>query len=175
MEMGTERENVTPNTCVFSEPWTADPSVFKNIDDPQSNMVDIRHNSNIETPNGAVHGILFKTTSGDSLGLDTYCDSYSPATTFNDFDLGLGTLSIQGFYYGNYFDWARILSVDGTELVVNSYRDDNHIDLLYDPDRIKLLGTQSQTTVYASYGIVSHVRVFFRQYPSSAISFSSAS
>ena len=101
MEMGTDRDNVTPNACVFSEPWSADLSVFKNIDDPQSNLVDIRHHDSVSqnTYEGAVNGILFKTTSGDPLGLDTYCDpsaaSAGGATT-KDFNLGLGFLAFEG-------------------------------------------------------------------------------
>ena len=63
-----------PGECAFSEPWESDPSVFKNIDDAQSNLVDIRHNNSVNTAWGAMNGILFKTTSGAPLGLDTYCD-----------------------------------------------------------------------------------------------------
>ena len=175
MEIGTDRENRTPEQCVFSEPWTSDLSVFKNIDEPQSNLVDIRHHDSLDAFDGGVNGILFKTTSGTPLGLETYCDVKQPATTTSDFNLGLGTLSIWGSYWDNYFYWARMPRVDGDDLVVNTYEDhNNHINILYDPDRIKLLGTQNQTLKGSSWGAVSHVRIFFRQYLT-AISFASSS
>ena len=106
--------------------------------------MDIRHHDSLDAWYGGVNGILFKTTSGTPLGLETYCDVKQPATTTSDFNLGLGTLSIWGSYWDNYFYWARMPRVDGDDLVVNTSEDhNNHIDILYDPDRIKLLGTQN--------------------------------
>ena len=63
--------------------------------------MDIRHYDSVSSFSfeGAVNGILFKTTSGDPLGLDTYCDpsaaSVGGATT-KDFNLGLGFLAFEG-------------------------------------------------------------------------------
>ena len=76
MQMGTNKGGVTNGAgeCAFSEPWIADSSVFKNIDDDQSNLVDIRHSNSVGIFWGAINGLLFKTTSGAPLGLDTYCD-----------------------------------------------------------------------------------------------------
>ena len=163
MEMGTNKDNMTPNSCVFSEPWSSTGlSVFKNIDDPQSEFVDIRHLDDLNSWNGAVNGINFKTTSNLPLGLDTYCDPQNFGATSTDFRLGLGELSIKGFYYGNYFDWALIRDLDGNDLVVNSWAHENNIDIIYDPDRVKLLGTQNQTTKFQIWGYTSQIRVFFR-------------
>ena len=65
--------------------------------------MDIRHHDSVsdDTSRGAVNGILFKTTSGDPLGLDTYCDVIADSvggTTTKDFNLGLGFLAIEGFH-----------------------------------------------------------------------------
>ena len=106
--------------------------------------MDIRHHDSVNARKGAINGILFKTTNGDPLGLDTFCDPSASSvggTTTSNFDLGLGFLGIEGFHAGNW-NWARITDVHEIPLIVNTYRDENNIDIHYDPDRIKLLGTQ---------------------------------
>ena len=113
--------------------------------------MDIVHHDSVGSTCGSPFGILFKTMSGSSLGLegeDAYCDPSNPfnttPTTAFGFNLGLGTLSIKGFFYSNYFFWSVISEVDGTDLTVNTYKDPAyHIDIIYDPDRIRLLGTQT--------------------------------
>ena len=129
--------------------------------------MDIVHHDSVGSTCGSPFGILFKTTSGSSLGLegeDAYCNSSSDTpTTASGFNLGLGTLSIKGFFLSDYFFWSEISEVNGTDLTVNNHKESvHHIDIIYDPDRIKLLGTQSQTTNNAWAGVVNEVRVFFR-------------
>ena len=68
-----------PGDCSFSEPWTSDSSVFNNIDEMQSDFVDLRHvaatgHGSWSGYVGGINGILFKTTDGSPLGLDSYCD-----------------------------------------------------------------------------------------------------
>ena len=108
--------------------------------------MDIRHHDSVDVSyEGAVNGILFKTTSGDPLGLDTYCDTFAYSvggTTTKDFNLGLGFLAIEGYHMVDHFNWGRITDVLGVPLIVNIFPVKNIIDIHYDPDRIKLLGTQ---------------------------------
>ena len=110
--------------------------------------MDIVHHDSVGSTCGSPFGILFKTTSGSSLGLegeDAYCNSSSDTpTTASGFNLGLGTLSIKGFFTSDYFFWSEISEVDGTDLTVNDMKESvHHIDIIYDPDRIRLLGTQT--------------------------------
>ena len=49
---------------------------------------------------------------------------------------------------------------------MNAYATSNiNIDIIYDPDKIKLLGTQIQDHKFTKYAVSSQVRVFFKQYP----------
>ena len=80
-------------------------------------MVSIRSHNSVDSGNGigSVYGIAFETTGEEPLGLvvEDICDVKQPAIT-NRVDLGLGTLSIEGFYFLNYFEWTRITLADGT-------------------------------------------------------------
>ena len=164
--VGPNRENQSPTTssgfCDFDDPAPL-LSAFQNIDDDQDDYVSIRHTLGWY---GSITGIFFKTaSSGDPLGLTGYCDPPTHTSTWNNgFELGLGSLIISGYYYDNYFNWALITDANGTPFVANGAAHNNDIDFVYDPVRIKLLGTQSQQTIDSPYGDTNRIRIFFRQY-----------
>ena len=109
--------------------------------------MDVRHDDSVGHGSGAIHGIFFKTVDGLPLGLDTVCDptnSY-PDTTATGFDLGLGSLRIafsESSSSPNFY-FISITDSTGFELIANNHSSpDYYVEIFYDENKIRLLGTE---------------------------------
>ena len=60
-----------------------------------------------------------------------------------------------------YFIWSRITDTSGSEIVVDDHFYKVNIDILYDADKIKLLGTQGTTLKNKNKGRIQMIRLFY--------------